>query len=682
MKKFVKKATAFLMVAVMLCGVSINVAAATDEVFPLRQVFEAAGAEVLWDSQSRTITISLEGAAGTIEYVISPGSQVFYLAGEEVQLHTGVMLDNGVAVVTSQDLAIMLGVELPQLMPLLALLGVVTAESDFHLPETVATANLLGMQFMDIFSTPGMIIAVVDAEGSAWVQGLGYANTADGVPVTGNTLFNLASISKPFTAIAVMQLVEQGIIDLDTPVVEYLPEFSMQPSLLMESDYRNITVRMLLSHASGITNDFAGYGVLTEEVYNQDFMNNFVQNLANYNMSLQEATMFSYANNAFTLLGILVAHVMGHENYFEGFVSHMHENIFAPLGMDLTTFEITEAHMPFLALPYDNALEVDRLMFHNALPTAGIFSSGYDMARFMFAILDGGEQLLAPEYFAQMFEQQDFGFESITRMLPNMQPAIGFVYTTGMDGFVSVGHGGNLVHYHSNMQFCLDAGLGVFVSVNSIEGIAVPELLTGILLQTAILEKTGALDLPQSTEVEIIELPVEELEKWEGFFVMMGGQEFAEVRIVDDVLHIFNALGMPEVALAPLSDGSFVALESGLRFWFDIIDGERVIYLGEFASLLMGFEMSDAFLAIEGFEQWVGTYYAVPTGYRELALLYRAVVGIDENGFAYLRLNTLNRVNPLSALAYYGDGNFGGIQFVMIDGEAEFNLNGMRLVRK
>jgi len=533
-----------------------------------------------------------------------------------------------------------------------------------------------------------MTIAIVDANsGFTWAQGFGYANTAQRIPVDGNTLFNLASVSKPFTAIAVMQLVEAGLINLDNPVINYLPEFTAPPSLLGYGDYTQITVRMLMSHASGLQADLMGYGAVTAGEYYQGFMNNFLDILANTPMAMDQSVMFSYGNNNFTLLGILIAAMNGYENFFEGYVNYMQNYVFAPLGMDLTTFALQDEHMPFVARPYVDAATPDAFILHNALPTAGLFSNAYDMARFMHMVLNNGildgNRVLTANTMSQMFTRANFNFESeLSFMLPNMHPGLGFVHTTGMDGYAWTGHGGNLIHYHSGMIFDREAGIGVFVSVNSISGIAIPEILPSLILQTAVMEKTGTLNIPESdTTVVPVELTAEELEALEGFFLFVSGAAFAQVAVVDDTLFIYSALGIPSLALVPLSDGSFIAPEAGIRFWFCTIDGERVIYLGEFKSMLIGFYLDTATLATpEEIAPWTGRYYPVMQG-NEVSIVLHAVIGVDDNGFAFMRFYAMHGLTPISPLTSSSDDNSGGLQFTMEDGYAWMSLAGLQLRR-
>lgn len=100
---------------------------------------------------------------------------------------------------------------------------------------------------------PGLSIALVDDQRVVWSQGFGYADAERRIPATDQTLYGIGSVTKLFTAAAVMQLAEQGRIDLDVPLTRYLPEFSMRARF---ADAAPITPRNLLTHHSGLPGDY------------------------------------------------------------------------------------------------------------------------------------------------------------------------------------------------------------------------------------------------------------------------------------------------------------------------------------------------------------------------------------------------------------------------------------------
>ena len=173
------------------------------------------------------------------------------------------------------------------------------------------------VESIDAFSgVPGLTIAIVDAEnGFTWTQGFGYADTTNSIPVTEYTVFEIASITKAFNAIAVMRLVEEGLIDLDEPIITYLPNFSILPHPVDGGDYRNITARMMLNYTSGLPMflplNNGGVSMFTSDGHSEEYMNNFLMHLSNETMIAQEGARTSYSNTGVETLGILIASMAG-----------------------------------------------------------------------------------------------------------------------------------------------------------------------------------------------------------------------------------------------------------------------------------------------------------------------------------------------------------------------------------
>ena len=678
MKRFFRKVAVFALVIVLAFTNAVIVFADNAEEparIPVRSFFQEAGAEVEWDSESRSITITLEDD----EIVLYAGSRVAYVNDEAVDLQYAVIIQQNQALIAASDLAVLFGLE------------------QSYLGITIEAAMMMAVQYMELFSVSGLTMAIVDAEnGFTWTGGFGFADVSAGVPVDEYTLFGLGSISKTFTAAAVMQLVEDGIIDLDEPVIAYLPDFSMPTDLVLgEADYSNITIRMLLAHASGIHGDIVASGVATTGRANPGFMNDFLDTMTGFPMATPESTVFSYANNSFTLLGVLVAAMTGADDYYEGFVDYTRENIFEPAGMELTTFALEDRHRQHLAMSYIDAGTQDEFLYYNAVPAGGVFSNANDMARFMHTILNGGaydseqSRILSPGSVSQMLQAQNFDFDEAPNfMAPNVRPGMGFLNSTGLDGFEYVGHGGNLIHYHSGMVYDLDSGLGVFVSTNSITGMALAESLPPLILQTAIFEKTGTLELPASDlTVMPIEVDPEQLQELEGFYTIIGADRLANAFVDEDgALYLDNILQLPfPLELIPMSNGGFINLDTELYFWFEDFAGELLLFLGEFKSHMMGAKLdSEMILAItpdEDFQQWVGTYYPV-TDEGDVCLFSHLIVGVDENGFSYAQLFALHGMTPFSLLIPIEDNvYYGGIIFSAEGDDIWMEFSGARLLR-
>ena len=144
---------------------------------------------------------------------------------------------------------------------LIVLLTIGCASTKMECPEAVKGDYEAAFAYLDDYiearmkksKVVGLSVAVVDDREVLWTRGFGYADKENGIAATPGTLFDPASVTKVFTATAVMQLVEQGKIELDQSVSHYLPKFSMKSRFSASSD--DITVRQLLTHHSGIPGD-------------------------------------------------------------------------------------------------------------------------------------------------------------------------------------------------------------------------------------------------------------------------------------------------------------------------------------------------------------------------------------------------------------------------------------------
>ncbi|MCL2753758.1 MAG: serine hydrolase [Defluviitaleaceae bacterium] len=600
---------------------------------PLRMVFESHGAEVLWSDEERNIVVNMEDG-GTI--VFTPGEGIAMLNGETMPLSFPIVHVDDRTFISVFDTLFLYGHE----------------SGDFM--STIITAVASAYEIIELVGVTGIGIAIVDVEqGFTWTGGFGFADTQERIYVSGDTVFALASISKTFTAVAVMQLVEEGIIDLDMPVVYYLPDFFQAPSPLLGGDSNNITVRMLLTHTSGILPNFSGAGGWTAYAQNPDYMQNFLENLAGFYMQSPEDMLFAYNNNGFNLLGVLVASLTSDDYIFYGFANYMAENVFAPAGMNNSGFVANAPYIaPYLASAYVNSATPTYMIFSNGLPTGGVFASVNDMAAFMHVFF-GSNDILGAEYTAQMMEAHDFDF---TLSMGGMRYSFGMMHNTSMDGFQTIGHGGNLIHFHSEMVFDPNSGLGVFVTTNSATGIFAASPLATNLLALAVLEKTGTIEtLPVAADPEAvpIELSAEELAALQGVF--LGAQEYYVVVFDEEsgmlVILLPTVPELPPLTLTPLSDGSFDVPILG-RLWFEVFEeeGESVILLrmGNFNFHLIGIGLDkEVFIADESFLPWIGTFMPVNEGYNRQNV---AVVsyGIDEFGFGVVYAQTLNLISIAS----------------------------------
>ncbi len=230
---------------------------------------------------------------------------------------------------------------------------------------------------------PGMAIAIVGGDGTRYLSGFGNADES-GRAVASNTPFILGSTSKSFTALALMQLVEAGTIDLDAPVQRYLPWFRVAD----EKASATITVRQLLNQTSGLSTA-SGRATLTEFSSGDDALENRVRNLRDVELTAPVGAVYQYSNCNYQTLGLIIQQVSG-----QSYEAYMAEHVFAPLAMNHTYTSKEAAIQGGLAAGhktwFGHPVPFDEPMPRGSVPQGFIISTAQDIAHYLGALLNGG----------------------------------------------------------------------------------------------------------------------------------------------------------------------------------------------------------------------------------------------------------------------------------------------------
>ena len=300
----------------------------------------------------------------------------------------------------------------------------------------------------------GATISVVKDGKLLFARGYGYSDVANKKPVSAEeTLFRPGSVSKLFTWTAVMQLYEQGKLDLDRDVNEYL-DFKIPATF-----GKPITLKNILTHTPGFE----------EQVKDLFTVGSVTPDLGQYLKTHVPAQIYppgtvpAYSNYATALAGYIVERVSGRP-----FNDYIAENIFQPLGMTRSTF--VQPLPPELAGGMSNGYRLgsdeETVPFEVVVPfpAGSLSSSSVDMSKFMLAHLQGGElggaRILRPET-VQLMHSRLFGLDPAANAM-----AYGF-YEESRNGHRIVGHAGDTIAFHSDLHLIPDAGVGFFVSYNS-----------------------------------------------------------------------------------------------------------------------------------------------------------------------------------------------------------------------
>ena len=398
-----------------------------------------------------------------------------------------------------------------------------TAPSDYDGAFEYLTGYIEGQ--MKKSGVVGVSVAVVNDRELLWMRGFGYADKERGIEVTPGTLFDPASVTKVFTATALMQLVEQGKVDLDRPVTDYLPEFSMKSRFSATSD--DITVRQLCTHHSGIPGDrFKGMLSNNPEAfvkYKNRFLS-FPEVLQDEYLAHPPGHTWAYSNIGVSLLGCIIDRVSG-SSYFE----YMKDSVLDPVGMTNSTFDMDAAVISRLTKGYEKGKEVP-LLFEETIPAGSLTVNAEEMALFLMSYLDETDtRLLRSETKEEMFTRQN------AQVKRDIDFAQGLVWMIGDFGFENLGrivfHDGGEWWSNARVMLLLDENIGFAILTNSAEGSALKDEITPEIIRVLYETKTGRRakeyrDLPRRE----VQIPVPKLENLEGtyFYPTLGIVEMEE----------------------------------------------------------------------------------------------------------------------------------------------------------
>ena len=321
--------------------------------------------------------------------------------------------------------------------------SVVEASSNYS--EAIAKSRDQIKMLMDA-GAPGVSIAVGVDDELVWAEGFGYADIENSVPVTSLTKFRVGSVSKTMTSIALGILYEEGLIDLDTPIQEYVPSFPIK-------EKGTVTTRLLASHRAGIRH----YLPDMSDNFVQDHYENVVDALkifADDPLLSVPGDEYSYSSHGYNLLSAVLQEASGVE-----FLTLMRERVFGPLKLIETVADHTDYIITGRAAPYarrDGRL-VNAPFVDNSYKWAGggFISTPSDLVKFGFGVFNSGiikdetiELLLSPP------------------ILPNGTIAdqnYGLGWRTFNDDGPWIGHTGGSVG--GNTLFTMNPNAGVVVAI-------------------------------------------------------------------------------------------------------------------------------------------------------------------------------------------------------------------------
>ncbi|WP_030525518.1 serine hydrolase domain-containing protein [Nocardia rhamnosiphila] len=328
------------------------------------------------------------------------------------------------------------------------------------------------------YHVPGAALGVV-ADGTLHELASGVLNTATSVEVTPDSVFLSGSTAKIYTAILIMRLVDAGKLDLDAPVIEVLPEFATPDP----EATRQITVRHLLSHTGGVTNDFnydSGRG--------DDCLARYVEAARSVPLDCKPGTSYSYGSLGYVVLGRIVEILTG-----TTWDQALDEMLFQPLGLE-RSMTLPEQALRFrVAMGHTTGSNPEPapvwdMMPRSAGPYGRVITSAGDVARLATMLLNGGAgpdgvRLLSEEAVAAMQRPQVTSPDKWTMSAESwgLGPAL-----YDWDGITGFGHDGSAITQHSYLRVVPSAGVVVVLLCNGGEfGKLYADLVGELLVETA-----------------------------------------------------------------------------------------------------------------------------------------------------------------------------------------------------
>lgn len=314
---------------------------------------------------------------------------------------------------------------------------------------------------IDTGGIPGIAIAITQGQEIVYSRGFGVTNVDTKEKMEPKHIFHVASISKTFAATAVMQLHEKGKLDINQPLITYLPYFK-----LADERFKTITIKQMLNHTSGMP-DVEDYE-WEKAVKDEGAAEQYTRSLTNEKLVSAPGMEYHYSNMAFDVFADLVAKVTG-----MSFEKYVKENILRPLKMNESSFYAPEIKMSLRTTPHlDNPVKVSTVYPYNRMhaPSSTLNTNVLELSHWAIANLHNGQyknkSILSPATHAMMLSPT-----FTTNKERNISIGLSwFMYP--YQGMTNYEHGGSDLGYRAMLNLIPDKKLGIILMCN-LEGVRI-----------------------------------------------------------------------------------------------------------------------------------------------------------------------------------------------------------------
>lgn len=403
-----------------------------------------------------------------------------------------------------------------------------------------------------------------------------YTQTKEVKATSKEKIYSIGSISKVYVTTAVMQLSEEGKVELDAPVTEYIPDFTMA-----DERYKKITVRMLMNHTSGIMGTSSKNMMLYDD---NDMVSHdeLLKSLAGQRLKAEPGAFACYCNDGFTLLDMIVENVSG-----MSFTEYIDKYIASEIGAEYTGTSINRFQMEnavpvykFGSIPYD----YDYCM---SLGSGGVYATASEVAKFGSAFFVGSNTLLNENSKNEMAVR----WSDDPYMDDN---GLGWDYVEALKyekaGVTVIGKGGDIDNQHAHLLVAPDEEISVAV-LSSGGSSLYNAVIAQELLDVALQEKGISVEATKAELVETVSKVPEKYAKYEKFFVTNNGVwkiSFPDMKYMHiEKIGVDNAVN--EYYMLTI-DGRFVRMESDLSEWADEGYPEDKTMRQDYNQVILSFE--------------------------------------------------------------------------------------------
>ena len=437
----------------------------------------------------------------------------------------------------------------------------INAQSNNNYSDLIKECEDLIIKKMESDNIIGVSAAIIINDSVIWKRGFGFADKANNVSMSENTVVNIASATKTFTALAIMQLQEKGLLDINQPLNKYMPQFN---PLTRGENLDNVTIKSIITHSSGIQTDVLKNTDLESGKYTDvlEFIN---ESYLLYPPGLVE----SYSNSGYNILGHLIKQVSGQD-----YPEYIHKNILKPIGMDNSGFLIDS--LKGRTRVYSGGESLHDYGF-SGIASGGIYTNINDFIKYAIELMHAYKGMNSSLINASTIQEM-FSLQTDNVIIESNKKGLGW-FMFKNDSVFAVTHAGDAVTGHAEICMIPEKNTAALILINSAEGeslkrdfsfnfinkfgLSVPDIIPPPVIKEA------------HNEIKFIDLPPGVLKKHAGDYSQ--GFSYLTISSEDGGL-VINRDGK-QFILKALSENEFVPYEKVGQDSLSVKDNERYCFM-------------------------------------------------------------------------------------------------------